>query len=168
MKSSKDPNKKVSKPAKETKKAVSNSEDEDEDEKDAFDLFNPFGGKYKQCFTDGIICRGVDLSSSEPMFNPNKRQSVVKEEKKDILEAKEEVKEEPKQFISTSISFSFAPKKPTQKKDAKPVATNLSSFFLYLCLFIVGIDCYKKISFQTIFINVCFCAFSSTCLQCST
>ena len=71
------------------------------------------------------------MSSSEPVFNPNKKQTVVKEE---VVETKEEVKEEPKQFISTSISFSFAPKKPAQKKETKPVATNLSSFFSYLCL----------------------------------
>lgn len=45
MKSSKEPVKKGVKPKKEQKKE--DSEDEDEDEKDAFDMFNPFGGKYK-------------------------------------------------------------------------------------------------------------------------
>lgn len=45
MKSSKEPTKKGVKPKKEQKKE--DIEEEDEDEKDAFDMFNPFGGKYK-------------------------------------------------------------------------------------------------------------------------
>lgn len=43
MKSSKDPTKKKTQPKIQKK----DHESEDEDEKDAFDLYNPFGGKYK-------------------------------------------------------------------------------------------------------------------------
>lgn len=73
----------------------------------------------------------MDLSTSDPVYNPNKKQVVIKEEESVMVKEEENVeKEQPKQFISTAISFSFAPKKsPAERKEVKPKASNLSSFF---------------------------------------
>ena len=105
---------------------------EDEDEQDAFDTYNPFGGTYK----------GVDLSGSDPVYRPERREIQLqskepeKESKSEPLEAVEptppvaKTTEVAQPFISTPISFSF---QPTQHKSEKPreqpKSSTLSSFF---------------------------------------
>ena len=115
---------------------------EDEDEQDAFDTYNPFGGTYKQFILSRFICRGVDLSGSDPVYRPERREIQLqskepeKESKSEPLEAVEptppvaKTTEVAQPFISTPISFSF---QPTQHKSEKPreqpKSSTLSSFF---------------------------------------
>ena len=88
------------------------------------------------------ICRGVDISGSDPIYRPERReiqQQSKKEEdevKAEPLEAAEPTPPVAKEtevtqpFISTPISFSF---QPTQHKSEKPLeqpkSSTLSSFF---------------------------------------
>ncbi|OAO12146.1 hypothetical protein AV274_6196 [Blastocystis sp. ATCC 50177/Nand II] len=117
MKSNKEEKKKGKGKKKATEKPKK-EEDEDEDEKDAFDMYNPFGGSYK----------GVNLSLDEPMYIPEKKALKPKVEEVKVEEKKEEKVDQP--FISTPISFSFSPKpSSTSQKPAAPVSKSLSAFF---------------------------------------
>lgn len=77
--------------------------------------------------------RGIDISAGDPIYTPKQKKTVVEKGEKE--EGEKEMKtEEPKQFLPTSISFSFAPKKDTtQKTRMKPVSESLSQLFSYRC-----------------------------------
>lgn len=77
--------------------------------------------------------RGIDISAGDPIYTPKLKKIAVEKEEKEEGE-KEVKKEESKQFLPTSISFSFAPKKDTtQKTRIKPVSESLSQLFSYHC-----------------------------------
>lgn len=129
MKSNKEEKKKGKGKKKATEKPKK-EEDEDEDEKDAFDMYNPFGGSYKCVRGSALMSRGVNLSLDEPMYIPEKKALKPKVEEVKVEEKKEEKVNQP--FISTPISFSFSPKpSSTSQKPAAPVSKSLSAFFSY-------------------------------------
>ena len=88
MKSNKEEKKKGKGKKKATEKPKK-EEDEDEDEKDAFDMYNPFGGSYKCVRGSALMSRGVNLSLDEPMYIPEKKALKPKVEEVKVEEKKE-------------------------------------------------------------------------------
>lgn len=119
--------------AQKKKPVATNSEDEDE--KDAYDMFNPFGGTYKWEWKGRVIRRGVKLSGDDPMYIPEqttKKQAAKQETLKKPLPEQTpppaaNSEPAPQQFISTPVSFSFAPQKKSEPP--KPKSSSLSAFF---------------------------------------
>ena len=130
MKSNKEEKKGKGKGKKKAAEKPKKVDEEDEDEKDAFDMYNPFGGSYKCVRGSALMSRGVNLSLDEPMYIPEKKALKPKVEEVKVEEKKEEKVDQP--FISTPISFSFLPKpSSTSQKPAAPVSKSLSAFFSY-------------------------------------